>query len=239
MNSVWTYLDQLLFVALPYVALFTFFLVTIQRYRMRGFSYSSLSSQFLENQQHFWGLVPFHYGILVVLAGHIIGFLIPREVLAWNSKPLRLYVLEVTALIFGLLTLVGLVACVARRISISKVKQVTSRADWILFALLLVQVGSGVEIALFHPWGSSWFASSAVPYLWSIAGLNPNVAYITPAGRHSRRRRHRPCADGSGSPRDQERRRADRKGGWYGSEARVPCHRCSRDRQEDAQGRPR
>jgi len=42
MNSVWTYLDQLLFVALPYVALFTFFLVTIQRYRMRGFSYSSL-----------------------------------------------------------------------------------------------------------------------------------------------------------------------------------------------------
>lgn len=180
MTSAWTYLDQLLFVALPYVALFTFFLVTIQRYRMRRFSYSSLSSQFLENQQHFWGLVPFHYGILVILAGHIIGFLIPREVLAWNSKPLRLYVLEVTALIFGLLTLAGLAACIMRRFSVSKVKQVTSRSDWLLFVLLLVQVGSGVAIALFHPWGSSWFASSAVPYLWSIAGLNPNVAYIAP-----------------------------------------------------------
>ena len=54
------YLDQFLFVVLPYVAFFTFFLVSIQRYVARTFTYSSLSSQFLENQQHFWGLVPFH-----------------------------------------------------------------------------------------------------------------------------------------------------------------------------------
>ena len=40
----------LLFSVLPYVALFTFLLVTIQRYRSRAFTYSSLSSQFLENR---------------------------------------------------------------------------------------------------------------------------------------------------------------------------------------------
>ena len=48
-------LDQFLFVALPYVCLFTFFLMTIYRYRMQSFSYSSLSSQFLENRHHFIG----------------------------------------------------------------------------------------------------------------------------------------------------------------------------------------
>ena len=61
MDSSTANLDTVLFAVLPYVAFFTFFLVTIQRYRQRTFSYSSLSSQFLENQKHFWGLVPFHF----------------------------------------------------------------------------------------------------------------------------------------------------------------------------------
>ena len=37
---------------------------------------------------------------------------------------------------------------------------------------------SGVGVALFHPWGSSWFASNLTPYLWSIYKLNPDVSYI-------------------------------------------------------------
>ena len=40
-------LNQFLFIALPYVCLFTFFLMTIYRYRVQSFSYSSLSIQFL------------------------------------------------------------------------------------------------------------------------------------------------------------------------------------------------
>jgi nitrate reductase gamma subunit len=131
-------LDPLLFAALPYVALFTFFLVTIQRYRRQTFTYSSLSSQFLENRRHFWAMVPFHYGVLGVLAGHILGLLIPRTVLLWNSVPLRLYVLEVTGLALGLLTLVGLASLIARRLSTSHVRVVTSPADWVLYALLVV-----------------------------------------------------------------------------------------------------
>jgi nitrate reductase gamma subunit len=173
------YLDHLLFMVLPYVAVVTLVLVTIQRYRAQKFTYSSLSSQFLENQHHFWGLVPFHYGILVVIFGHLIAFLIPREILAWNSHPLRLYVLEISALIFGLLTLVGLVAGLIRRITNPKVKIVTSISDWVIYALLLVQVVSGIYIAVFYPWGSSWFAASAAPYLWSLVKLNPDISYIT------------------------------------------------------------
>src|SRR3990170_1094133 len=110
-------LDPVLFAILPYIAFFTFFLVTITRYRTNRYTYSSLSSQLLENQQHFWGLVPFHYGILIVLAGHVIGFLIPRQVLMWNAVPLRLYVLEISALAAGLLTLIGLAALIVRRLT--------------------------------------------------------------------------------------------------------------------------
>lgn len=178
MNPGWHYLDPLLFGVLPYLALGLFFLGTIWRYRTQSFTYSSLSSQFLENQQHFWAVVPFHYGILVVLTGHVIGFLVPRAVLAWNGHPLRLYILEITALVFGLMSLIGLLAVLLRRGSDRKLKRVTSRLDWIIYALLGVQIASGVGLAIFVPWGSSWFAAAAAPYLWSIARLNPDTSFV-------------------------------------------------------------
>lgn len=174
-------INALLLVVLPYLAFFIFFLGTIMRYRKAPYTYSSLSSQFLENQQHFWGLVPFHFGIVVVLAGHIVAFLVPRQILLWNSRPLRLYILEVSALIFGLLALVGLLGAIHRRLTVSKIRQVTSPMDWIVFGLLAVQIASGVYVAVFHPWGSSWFAAAVTPYLWSLVTFTPEMGYVAAA----------------------------------------------------------
>lgn len=170
--------DQMLFIVLPYVALVLFFLVTVHRYRAQQFTYSSLSSQFLENREHFWGLVPFHYGIIAILAAHVLAWLFPAQLLAWNRKPLRLYLLEITGLALALFAVAGLVLAVVRRLRMPRVRAVTTAVDWILYALLLVQVASGVLVAVVHPWGSSWFAGAAAPYLWSIASLRPNISYV-------------------------------------------------------------
>jgi len=171
-------LDLVLFGVLPYLAFFSFFLGTIHRYRAQTFTYSSLSSQLLENQQHFWALVPFHYGILVVLAGHVVAWLFPRELLAWNARPLRLYLLELFALIFGVLTVLGLAAVLIRRLRVARVRVVTSPSDWVLYLLLAVQVVSGVYVAVLHPWGSSWFAAVLSPYLWSLVKLSPQLPAV-------------------------------------------------------------
>jgi nitrate reductase gamma subunit len=178
MSSSLTYLDGVLLGVLPYVAIFTFLLVTIQRYRGQAFTYSSLSSQFLENRQHFYGLVPFHYGILVVLAGHVAAFLVPDAVLAWNGHPLRLYLLEITGLAFGILTLVGLVLMVMRRLTTPLLTRLTTRADWLVLIMLAVQVATGLYTAVVHPWGSSWFATVLSPYLWSLITLSPDLASV-------------------------------------------------------------
>ncbi|MAE71347.1 MAG: respiratory nitrate reductase subunit gamma [Gemmatimonadetes bacterium] len=172
------YLDVFLFGALPYLSLTIFLIVTIQRYRQDTFTYSTLSSQFLENRQHFWAMVPFHYGLLTVLAGHIVAFAIPRAILAWNGVPIRLYVLEVSALICGLLTAVGLVMALIRRSKDTRVRGVTTASDWVLFAMLLFQVSTGVLIAVFVGWGSSWFAAAVSPYLWSLVKFQPDWAFI-------------------------------------------------------------
>jgi len=173
-------LDIFLFSVLPYVALALFFIGTVRRYVGRPFTYSSLSSQFLENQEHFWGLVPFHYGIVVVLTGHVVAFLMPDQLLWWNSRPLRLYVLEAAALGFALLTLAGLGSALYRRVSVRKVRVVTSVTDWILVVLLLIQVVAGIYVAVFYRWGSSWFAAALTPYLWSLIKLQPDVSYVLP-----------------------------------------------------------
>jgi nitrate reductase gamma subunit len=171
-------MDQFLFIVLPYLVMFIFLLGTIWRYRKAPFTYSSLSSQFLENQSHFWALVPFHYGIVTVLVGHTVAFLLPRQLLAWNSRPLRLYALEVTALVAGLLTLVGILGAILRRIRVSKIREVTNTFDWIVLTLLLFQIVLGVSVGIFHPWGSSWFAATISPYLWSLVRFSPDLGYI-------------------------------------------------------------
>ncbi|MFQ6046237.1 MAG: respiratory nitrate reductase subunit gamma [Gemmatimonadales bacterium] len=170
--------DLVLFALFPYAAVVTAVVVGVIRFRLNRFSYSSLSSQFLESRRLFWGSVPFHYGILVVLAGHLIGFLFPRSVAAFNSVPLRLFILEATGLAFGLLTLFGLIVLVHRRITTPRVRAVTSRMDVVLLVLLLSQVVTGIYTAVFYRWGSAWYVHTATPYLWSLLKLAPETQYM-------------------------------------------------------------
>lgn len=179
MTDTTTTLDLFLFVVLPYAAIVVFVLGSIERYRRHAYSCSSHSSQFLENRQHFWGVVPFHYGIILVLLGHLVMFAFPEQVLAWNARPWRLYLLEAVGLALGLLALVGLVLVMTRRAVHPRVRAVTSRSDWPIYGLLLVQVATGVQIAVAHSWGSSWFATSAAPYLWSLVLLRPELAFVS------------------------------------------------------------
>lgn len=173
-------LDYLFFIALPYIAVTLLVVVSIYRYVTNRFSYSSLSSQFLEGDELFYGSVPWHLGIIGALTGHLIGFLFPAEVLWFNGVPLRLYILETTGFVFGLLALVGIVALVWRRITTPRVRSVTSAVDTIVLLLLFVQVVLGVYTALFYRWGSSWFAASAVPYLRSLFLFQPDISTIQP-----------------------------------------------------------
>ncbi|NQU48186.1 MAG: respiratory nitrate reductase subunit gamma [Planctomycetes bacterium] len=170
--------DILFFVALPYVALVLFFLVGITRYRRRPFSVTSLSSQFLENRKHFWSTVPFHYGLIGVLLLHLAGLMIPDTMLAWNAAPVRLLVLEVTGLALGLMALFGLVNAMVRRAQSSRIRVITNKSDWVLLVLLLVQIVLGILVAVYNGWGSSWFATSATPWLWSLFTLNPDLSYV-------------------------------------------------------------
>ncbi len=172
-------LDNFLLIGLPYAALIVFLVGTIYRYRATKFSYSSLSSQFLEGRQLFWGVVPFHWGILFLFFGHLIAFLIPNSVLAFNSHPLRLLILEVSAFAFGIIVLFGLITLFFRRVTNPRLKHFTTRMDIFIEVLLILQVVIGLSIALTARWGSSWFAAVLTPYLYSIFFFQPDISAVS------------------------------------------------------------
>ncbi len=168
-----------LFVAFPYVAVILAVVGGIYRYSSDRFTYSSLSSQFLENRMEFWGAVPWHYGILAILAAHLLALLVPGGWAFLIGAPARLYVLEVTGLALALITILGLLLLIIRRLTNVRVLAVTSIMDWVLLAVLLVQVSLGFWVALFYRWGSDWYLHTAVPWLVSLATFNPKIEFVT------------------------------------------------------------
>ena len=172
-------LNNFLFVALPYMALTVFLIGTIYRYRGTKFKFSSLSSEFLEGKKLFWGTVPFHWGIMVLFFGHLIAFLIPDAILAWNSNTLRLMILEISAFIFGLSALVGMFNLLVRRKTNPRIEVITSKMDLLIEAILLVEIFLGLWVAYGFRWGSSWFAAVMSPYLSSVFMLNPQIEAVS------------------------------------------------------------
>lgn len=173
-------LDNFFLIALPYIAIAVFLVGSIYRYTYKGFQLSSLSSQFLEGRKLFYGSVPFHWGVLFLFVGHLIAFMFPQSVLAWNSQPLRLMILEITAFIFGISMFVGLINLLIRRYTTPRLKFVTNKMDFVVYILLITQTFLGLWIAYNFRWGSSWFSSLLTPYLYSIFYFQPDITAIVP-----------------------------------------------------------
>jgi len=168
------------FIAFPYIALILAVGVGLYRYFSHRFTYSSVSSQLLENRHLFWGSVTWHYGITLILVAHLLPWLFPRAAAAVLGDPTRLFVLELTGLALGFYCVFGIVVLIARRLpNDSRARAVTSPMDWILLLVLAFQVLSGVGIALFDRWGSAWYLSTAVPWLWSLVRLDPDASTVT------------------------------------------------------------
>jgi len=170
--------DMILFGVFPYVAVALMIGVGLYRYCVDRYSWSSQSSQFLESRVLFWGSIPWHYAILVILLAHFLAFLVPSGWAVVVGNPLRLYLLEVTGLALGVSTLIAVSLLIFRRATNARVSAVTTVIDWLVLVALLVQVATGVYIAFTLRWGSVWYLHTATPWLWSLLKLDPQVHYL-------------------------------------------------------------
>ncbi len=173
-------IETLLFAVFPYVAVAMLIVVTALRWRRHPFSVSSLSSQLLENRRLYWGSISFHWGLSLILIGHLAALIIPRGFELWNGAPLRLYLLEATGLALGLWAAFGLLVLISRRIQNPRVRSVTSKMDIAILAVLGVQIATGLWTAIGYRWGSFWGTSVLVPYMRSVLTFSPDASYVEP-----------------------------------------------------------
>lgn len=167
--------DVVLFAVFPYLAVLFAVGGVLYRFRFLPHTVTTRSSQLLESRVLYWGSVPWHLGILPILAAHLLAAVFPGPWGRLLGAPSRLYVLEVTGIALGALTAVGLAVLLFRRAALLRQAR---PLDLVATLALAVQVVTGLQIALTLRWGSDWYLHTAAPWLWSLAKLNPQLEAI-------------------------------------------------------------
>ncbi len=170
--------DTLLFIVFPYVAVTLAVVVSLYRYFFNRYSYSSLSSELVESKTLFWGVVPWHYGVIPILIIHIAGFVIPGIMAQIHSVAYRLYIAEMIGKFLAFLAFFGIIVVIIRRLWRVKVRVLTSAMDWVVLILLFNQIFLGLWVSLFYRWGAVWFLETVSVWVGSLATFHPQTLNI-------------------------------------------------------------
>lgn len=143
---MYTYANFLLFGIYPYIALAVFVFVSIVRFNRDQYNWRSGSSQLLRKRQLFWGSNLFHFGILTVFLGHLVGLLTPIEVFdaIGISHSFKQIMAIVVGGVAGIACFIGLTLLIHRRLFDSRIRAASSFSDIFILLLLYVQLILGL-----------------------------------------------------------------------------------------------
>jgi nitrate reductase gamma subunit len=178
-----TPLDILLWVAFPYAAGAVFIVGHIWRYRYDKFGWTTRSSQVYENRLLRLGSPMFHLGILFVLAGHVVGLLIPAEWLYAIGVSEGLYHVGATLLgtAAAVLTIAGLAILIYRRRTTGPVFLATTRMDKTMYVFLAATILFGTAATvMYQVFGEAYdYRGSVSPWLRSLIFFQPAPELMT------------------------------------------------------------
>jgi nitrate reductase gamma subunit len=145
-----TGLAEILWDVAPYVSLSIGAVGTWWRYRYDKFGWTSRSSQIYESRLLQIGSPLFHFGGLVVIAGHVVGLCIPESLtedvgLSDHFYHLQALILGVPA---GFATLIGIGLLIYRRWTRGPVHLATSLSDKLMYPVLVCALVAGITCTL-------------------------------------------------------------------------------------------
>ncbi|WP_394553521.1 respiratory nitrate reductase subunit gamma [Agromyces sp. MMS24-JH15] len=178
--------DVVLWGILPYVMVAILVGGLVWRYRYDQFGWTTRSSQLYESRLLRIGSPLFHFGILVVIVGHVIGLVIPK---AWTEAfgvSEDLY--HVTALglgsVAGVATLVGVGILIWRRRTTGPVFMATTKNDKAMYAVLVAAILAGLSttlISVFGPHEEVTYRDTVAPWFRSLFVFQPDVEAMSEA----------------------------------------------------------
>ena len=139
-------LATLLYVVFPYVCLAVFVVGHFWRYRYDKFGWTTRSSQLYESRLLRWGSPMFHFGILVVFLGHVMGLGVPKSWTEAVGITEGMYHFMAVALgaVAGVCTVVGMAILIYRRRTVGPVFSATTTMDKVMYAVLAVVILLGL-----------------------------------------------------------------------------------------------
>ncbi|HLQ85302.1 MAG TPA: respiratory nitrate reductase subunit gamma [Salinisphaeraceae bacterium] len=171
-------LNQFLFGIYPYICLAVLFLGSLVRYDREPYSWKSDSSQTLYLGHLRWGSNLFHYGVIIVILGHFVGFLMPEPiVLALMSPTAHMLLAMVVGGIAGVIAIIGATILAYRRLCFRRVRANSRRWDVAIIVMLWLQLALGIATVPFsaqHMGGAEF--EILVHYVQSVVFFNGSGA---------------------------------------------------------------
>ncbi len=178
-------MDTFLWVVFPYICLTTFVVGHIWRYRYDKFGWTTRSSQMYERRLLRWGSPLFHFGILAVFLGHVMGLGVPKswtEAVGISEGVYHFLAVSVGA-VAGVCTVVGMAILIYRRRTVGPVFSATTRNDKFMYVFLAATIVLGLATTVLgnltgHP---HEYRETVAPYFRSVFYFQPEPELIDQA----------------------------------------------------------
>ena len=141
MNGVYGFLFQVY----PYVCFTVFLAGSLLRFDQNQYTWKSDSSQLLRAGMLRWGSNLFHFGILFLFFGHMVGLFTPHSVYGvFMSAATKQTLAVVAGGAAGLVCFVGLSLLLYRRVFDARIRLTSHRTDIAILVILWVQLVVGL-----------------------------------------------------------------------------------------------
>jgi nitrate reductase gamma subunit len=139
-------MNELLFVIFPYVCLTVFVVGHAWRYRYDKFGWTTRSSQLYEKRLLRIGSPLFHFGIIGVFLGHVMGLGVPKS---WTgavgiTEGIYHFMAVSIGSVAGLATVVGMAILIYRRRVTGPVFSATTKMDKVMYLFLATVIFLGL-----------------------------------------------------------------------------------------------
>ncbi|MEJ8671829.1 respiratory nitrate reductase subunit gamma [Streptomyces sp. MS1.AVA.1] len=171
-------MTTLLWGVLPYVVFALLVAGLIWRHRYDRFGWTTRSSQVYESRLLNIASPAFHYGILFVLVGHLVGLFVPEswtDALGVSERTYHLFSLY-GGTAAGVLTVAGIALLIYRRRTKAPVFRATTANDKLMYVMLAAAIVMGMVAKLSHSSGDGYnYRQSIAPWARSLFTLQPDL----------------------------------------------------------------
>lgn len=172
---------------LPYACVTLLIGGTIWRYKNDQFGWTTRSSQLYESKLLKIASPLFHFGLLMVIAGHFMGLVIPKawtDAIGFSQHNYHLLAMG-GGMVAAVATIIGLAMLIWRRRTTGEVFNATTRNDKVMYLFLAAAIILGTCATLFGahaPDGTEHnYRETVSPWFRSLFTFQPDVEAMTKA----------------------------------------------------------